>query len=47
MDGRVISVDYAKPPKTRFGGGMPIARGPPEPIDDKVKDDYFNPEPNR
>ncbi|XP_019195675.1 PREDICTED: glycine-rich RNA-binding protein 4, mitochondrial-like [Ipomoea nil] len=28
LNGRVIFVDYAKP-KT-FGGGMPIARGPPE-----------------
>nr|GMC75234.1 glycine-rich RNA-binding protein 4, mitochondrial-like [Ipomoea batatas] len=28
LNGRVIFVDYARP-KT-FGGGMPIARGPPE-----------------
>ncbi|KAK3226928.1 hypothetical protein Dsin_006790 [Dipteronia sinensis] len=31
LNGRVISVDYAKP-QTNFSGGMPIARGPPEPI---------------
>ncbi|KAL6988457.1 hypothetical protein U1Q18_014208 [Sarracenia purpurea var. burkii] len=30
LNGRVIFVDYAKP-QTHFGGGMPIARGPPEP----------------
>ncbi|XP_019254531.1 PREDICTED: glycine-rich RNA-binding protein 4, mitochondrial-like [Nicotiana attenuata] len=30
LNGRVIFVDYAKP-KADFGGGMPIARGPPEP----------------
>uniref|UniRef100_M1CQM2 RNA binding protein n=1 Tax=Solanum tuberosum TaxID=4113 RepID=M1CQM2_SOLTU len=29
LNGRVVFVDYAKP-KTD-GGGMPIARGPPEP----------------
>ncbi|KDP36187.1 hypothetical protein JCGZ_08831 [Jatropha curcas] len=29
LNGRVIYVDYAKP-KT-YGGGIPIARGPPEP----------------
>lgn len=29
LNGRVIFVDYAKP-RTDFGGGMPIARGPPE-----------------
>ncbi|XP_011004186.1 PREDICTED: glycine-rich RNA-binding protein 4, mitochondrial-like [Populus euphratica] len=30
LNGRVIYVDYAKL-KTNFGGGIPIARGPPEP----------------
>ncbi|KAI4300519.1 hypothetical protein L6164_033888 [Bauhinia variegata] len=30
LNGRVIFVDYAKP-KSNFGEGMPIARGPPEP----------------
>ncbi|KAA8516769.1 hypothetical protein F0562_017033 [Nyssa sinensis] len=30
LHGRVIFVDYAKP-RTSFDGGMPIARGPPEP----------------
>ncbi|KAB1222483.1 Glycine-rich RNA-binding protein 4, mitochondrial [Morella rubra] len=30
LNGRVIFVDYAKPTSS-FGGGMPIARGPPEP----------------
>ncbi|GAB4833340.1 Small RNA-binding protein 11, chloroplastic [Ancistrocladus abbreviatus] len=29
LHGRVIFVDYAKP-QVNFGGGMPIARGPPE-----------------
>ncbi|CAL1360479.1 unnamed protein product [Linum trigynum] len=29
LNGRVVFVDYAKP-KTDFGGGIPIARGPPE-----------------
>ncbi|KAL6141683.1 hypothetical protein ACLB2K_059971 [Fragaria x ananassa] len=28
LNGRVIFVDYAKP-KSDYGGGMPIARGPP------------------
>lgn len=28
LNGRVIFVDYAKP-RSDFGGGMPIARGPP------------------
>ncbi|XP_022766080.1 small RNA-binding protein 11, chloroplastic [Durio zibethinus] len=32
LSGRVIFVDYAKP-KHNVGGGMPIARGPPDPID--------------
>ncbi|XP_022742668.1 small RNA-binding protein 11, chloroplastic-like [Durio zibethinus] len=31
LNGRVIFVDYAKP-TTKLGGGMPIARGPPDPI---------------
>ncbi|CAB4317475.1 unnamed protein product [Prunus armeniaca] len=31
LNGRVIFVDYAKP-KANYGGGMPIARGPPDPI---------------
>ncbi|XVF55786.1 hypothetical protein PTKIN_Ptkin06aG0064900 [Pterospermum kingtungense] len=31
LNGRVIFVDYAKP-STRLGGGMPIARGPADPI---------------
>lgn len=30
LNGRVIFVDYAKP-KSDYGGGVPIARGPPEP----------------
>uniref|UniRef100_A0A6M2FAB8 RRM domain-containing protein n=1 Tax=Populus davidiana TaxID=266767 RepID=A0A6M2FAB8_9ROSI len=30
LNGRVIYVQNAKP-KTNFGGGIPIARGPPEP----------------
>ncbi|KAK7286643.1 hypothetical protein RJT34_21783 [Clitoria ternatea] len=30
LNGRVIFVDYAKP-NLNTGGGMPIARGPPEP----------------
>ncbi|KAI4348929.1 hypothetical protein L6164_009590 [Bauhinia variegata] len=30
LNGRVIFVDYAKP-KSNFGEGTPIARGPPEP----------------
>ncbi|XP_073290377.1 small RNA-binding protein 11, chloroplastic-like [Primulina huaijiensis] len=30
LNGRVIFVDYAKP-RSGYGGGMPIARGPPEP----------------
>ncbi|XP_028795538.1 small RNA-binding protein 11, chloroplastic [Neltuma alba] len=30
LNGRVIFVDYAKP-KSNIGGGMPVARGPPEP----------------
>ncbi|KAG6770365.1 hypothetical protein POTOM_026043 [Populus tomentosa] len=30
LNGRVIYVQTAKP-KTNFGGGIPIARGPPEP----------------
>ncbi|XP_027065210.2 small RNA-binding protein 11, chloroplastic isoform X1 [Coffea arabica] len=30
LNGRVIFVAYAKP-RTGFGGGTPIARGPPEP----------------
>ncbi|KAK2655597.1 hypothetical protein Ddye_008649 [Dipteronia dyeriana] len=30
LNGRVIFVDFAKP-QTNFSGGMPIARGPPEP----------------
>ncbi|BBH07600.1 RNA binding RRM/RBD/RNP motifs family protein [Prunus dulcis] len=33
LNGRVIFVDYAKP-KANYGGGMPIARGPPDPIKD-------------
>ncbi|GMI71074.1 small RNA-binding protein 11 [Hibiscus trionum] len=32
LNGRVIFVDYAKP-KHNFGGGMPIARGPPDSAD--------------
>ncbi|KAK4766418.1 hypothetical protein SAY87_008060 [Trapa incisa] len=31
LNGRVIFVDYAKP-RAGYSGGMPIARGPPEPI---------------
>ncbi|XWS56030.1 hypothetical protein CRYUN_Cryun09bG0051400 [Craigia yunnanensis] len=31
LNGRTIFVDYAKP-TTNLGGGMPIARGPPDPI---------------
>ncbi|XVE61440.1 hypothetical protein DITRI_Ditri06bG0040300 [Diplodiscus trichospermus] len=31
LNGRVIFVDYAKA-STRLGGGMPIARGPPDPV---------------
>uniref|UniRef100_A0A2P2QN30 Uncharacterized protein n=1 Tax=Rhizophora mucronata TaxID=61149 RepID=A0A2P2QN30_RHIMU len=30
LNGRVVFVDYAKP-KMSFDGGIPIARGPPEP----------------
>ncbi|KAL2454064.1 RNA binding (RRM/RBD/RNP motif) family protein [Abeliophyllum distichum] len=30
LNGRAIFVDYAKP-RSGFSGGMPIARGPPEP----------------
>ncbi|KAI5318909.1 hypothetical protein L3X38_038617 [Prunus dulcis] len=33
LNGRVIFVDYAKP-KANYGGGMPIARGPPDPMKD-------------
>lgn len=33
LNGRVIFVDYAKP-KVNYGGGMPIARGPPDQIKD-------------
>ena len=33
LNGRTIFVDYAKP-RADFGGGMPIARGPPEPTAD-------------
>ncbi|ONH95995.1 hypothetical protein PRUPE_7G101000 [Prunus persica] len=33
LNGRVIFVDYAKP-KANYGGGMPIARGPPDTIKD-------------
>ncbi|XP_008243500.1 PREDICTED: glycine-rich RNA-binding protein 4, mitochondrial-like [Prunus mume] len=33
LNGRVIFVDYAKP-KANYGGGMPIARGPPDPTKD-------------
>nr|POE70455.1 glycine-rich rna-binding protein 4, mitochondrial [Quercus suber] len=36
LNGRVVFVDYAKP-KSDFGGGMPIARGPPEPKDDSQR----------
>ncbi|MBA0729460.1 hypothetical protein Golax_025932 [Gossypium laxum] len=32
LNGRVIFVDYAKA-KLAIGGGMPIARGPPDPVD--------------
>ncbi|KAF4402866.1 hypothetical protein G4B88_010318 [Cannabis sativa] len=38
LNGRVIFVDYAKP-KADFGGGMPIARGPPRPAPSIGKDD--------
>ncbi|PKI49365.1 hypothetical protein CRG98_030293 [Punica granatum] len=31
LNGRMIFVDYAKP-RAGSGGGMPIARGPPEPL---------------
>ncbi|GAV59461.1 RRM_1 domain-containing protein [Cephalotus follicularis] len=31
LSGRVIFVDYAKPSRSSYGDGMPIARGPPEP----------------
>ncbi|KAK9156796.1 hypothetical protein Scep_003370 [Stephania cephalantha] len=31
LNGRVVFVDVAKP--TRFSEGMPIARGPPEPVE--------------
>ncbi|KAL5545786.1 hypothetical protein UlMin_005473 [Ulmus minor] len=31
LNGRVVFVDYAKP-RPSFGGGMPIARGPPDPL---------------
>ncbi|KAL3536075.1 hypothetical protein ACH5RR_004536 [Cinchona calisaya] len=34
LNGRVIFVDYAKP-RTGFDGGLPIARGPPEPSSDQ------------
>ncbi|CAL5387337.1 hypothetical protein ACSBR2_002613 [Camellia fascicularis] len=34
LNGRVVFVDYAKP-QTNFGGGVPIARGPPEPTTDQ------------
>ena len=33
LNGRVIFVDYAKP-KVDYGGGVPIARGPPKPEND-------------
>ncbi|XP_050383007.1 small RNA-binding protein 11, chloroplastic-like [Argentina anserina] len=33
LNGRVIFVDYTKP-KSDYGGGMPIAREPPQPKDD-------------
>lgn len=33
LNGRVVFVDYAKL-TTKNGGGMPIARGPPEPTAD-------------
>lgn len=33
LNGRVIFVDYAKH-KSDYGGGVPIARGPPEPKND-------------
>ncbi|KAM0972016.1 hypothetical protein FF1_003582 [Malus domestica] len=33
LNGRVIFVDYAKP-RTNYGSGMPIARGPPDSIKD-------------
>ncbi|TQD87160.1 hypothetical protein C1H46_027300 [Malus baccata] len=33
LNGRVIFVDYAKP-RTNYGSGMPIARGPPGSIKD-------------
>ncbi|XP_034693408.1 small RNA-binding protein 11, chloroplastic [Vitis riparia] len=33
LNGRTIFVDYAKP-RADFGGGIPIARGPPEPTAD-------------
>ncbi|XWS59446.1 hypothetical protein CRYUN_Cryun08bG0122500 [Craigia yunnanensis] len=31
LNGRDVFVDYAKP-TTRLGGGMPIVRGPPDPV---------------
>ncbi|KAJ0088969.1 hypothetical protein Patl1_32641 [Pistacia atlantica] len=46
INGRVIFVDYAKPKaKARFdSGGIPVARGPPEQLSDRVKVDFFNQE---
>lgn len=42
INGRVVFVDYAKP-KARFGSSeMPIARGPPEQLSDRVKFDFSN-----
>ncbi|KAF9599560.1 hypothetical protein IFM89_039210 [Coptis chinensis] len=32
LNGRVIYVDTAKPSRTGYSNGMPIARGPPEPV---------------
>ncbi|XP_044507957.1 small RNA-binding protein 11, chloroplastic-like [Mangifera indica] len=48
INGRVIFVDFAKPkPKDKFeSGGMPIARGPPEQLSDRVKVDFFNQQDN-
>ncbi|KAF9598189.1 hypothetical protein IFM89_025806 [Coptis chinensis] len=32
LNGRVIYVDTAKPSRTGYSNGVPIARGPPEPV---------------
>ncbi|KAE9590809.1 hypothetical protein Lal_00023192 [Lupinus albus] len=38
LNGRVIFVDYAKLTTKTGGGGMPIARGPPEPAPEPTPD---------